>query len=302
MIRDAFGSHSEICLKSCGAFSVRLFPKGQERFLLLDDFVLCCCSKDKDDDDESHHLYSSPSLHSRLQGDLWIRLLEKVFLKIQGSLVASLDGHYKYKSLYRHPARALQLLTGARVAAEMHYSGQDMETVYNVLVTTQGRFARVVHCRKTMSGLHSNHGYSLLWIGEAAGEQLVCLRNPHGRGSYTGKYGRSSKVWQTNHRLVSDLLLLDCFVLCKTSGRVTWVSCESRSSRNLSDVPADDDDGVFLMEFSVFVECFPVMTLVGPMNASESHSRNRASLDVPDCVYRIRGAHFDQFQTLLKQI
>jgi Calpain family cysteine protease len=150
-----------------------------------------------------------------------------VFVKLQGSY-APLDGHYKYSSLYRHLGRALQLLTGAPLAAELNYSKDSIDMVYDVLVQSQELcYARIAHCRQRLHGLHSNHGYSLLWVGQVtttttttaastSGTRLVSLRNPHGRGSYTGNYGLGSSVWdsQEGKRVATQLLLLHCFERC----------------------------------------------------------------------------------------
>lgn len=280
LIRTTFGEFSEGSLSSVGAYSVRLFPKGQQRYLLLDDYILC----------RTNECHSSPSMHSCLSGDLWIRLLEKALVKIQGSL-ASLDGIYKYKSLYRHPARALQLLTGSSTAMELHFasSGSTAEIVYSLLRATQGQFARVVHCRSNMCGLHSNHGYSFLWIGRAAGEALVCLRNPHGRGSYTGRYGFGS--WQAHDEVASDLLSYPYFVRCPETGRVTW-------RRRVEGSTVDEDDGIFFMEFSVFVQCFPLATIVGPIGGCRNNNSTEMT-DAPDCIFKVHGAQLRELSILL---
>jgi len=203
IVSEAFGPHSGECLRGCGAYSLRLFPRGRPRFLLLDDYLLCAGGGSN----------ASPSLHSSRERDMWIRLLEKAFAKVQGSY-ASLDGYYKLNSLYRHPARAPQLLTGAPVALEVCLGGGgdddddgvgdldgavpvDEDEAYGTLADTQGVCARVAHCRRTVDGLRSNHGYSLLWIGSVGPSRLVCLRNPHGRGSYTGRdWGVGSPPWR----------------------------------------------------------------------------------------------------------
>ena len=296
-IRDAFGRHSARSMRSCGAYSVRVYPRGGRcRYLLLDDYLLCA-------NDES---YDSPSLHSSIMRDLWIRMLEKAYVKLQGSY-ASLDGYYKLNSLYRHPARALQLLTGAIVALEVHYGGggcdehdddravaialDEEDRAYTTLLKTQDSYALVAHCRRTIDGLHSNHGYSLLWIGEAMSSRLVCLRNPHGRGPYTGHdFGVGSSLW---HEDESDVLRMlegnDCFVRCDSTGRVTWRGGGGDSNDTTI---ASCEDGIFFMGFGTFHRYFPIVTLVGPLTPyrdDRTHCANgtSASEDVPDCVYSV---------------
>jgi len=243
------------------------------------------------------------------------------FVKIQGSY-ASLDGHYKYNSLYRHPARAMQLLTGAPVALEVHYNAKkvDIDIIYDILAkTTQDNCARVVHCRKRVDGLVSNHGYSLLWVGEGCrfgsvvdstnnngadggGVRLACLRNPHGKGSYTGKYGFGRPVEELRSVMVSGrkggsssskrgggaasssssssvAKLPKCFAVCQKTGRIIWQQQRQEvgiggggggchPAFNLRN--EEHDNGIFFMEFGKFVECFPKATIVGPIRRSRA--------------------------------
>ena len=251
--------------KTCGAVSVRLFPKGGgvgwERWLLMDDFVIV-----------NKFGKESPSLHSLVDGDLWIRFLEKVFVKIQSSY-ASLDGFYKYNSLYRHPGRALGLLTGG-FAFEMNHEGG--RECFAALVATQAFCcARVAHCREASSGLYSNHGYSLLWIGEVCdGLRLCCLRNPHGRRSFTGRFGWGVDSWNgVDDEVIEALLEVGCFFEevdgaaapveggC-LGGKVKSTSGNRRVVWQGGRAGASVDDGVFLIEFDVFARCFPILTIV----------------------------------------
>lgn len=292
-IREAFGRYSQEALVRCGAYSVRLYPQGKERYLLLDDYLLCDDEKDK-----------PPSIRSR-RGDVWAEYLEKVIVKIQGSY-ASLDGHYKFNSLYRHPVRALQLLTGAPIALEVHYDKtHQVDEIYDTLMASQGgAYARVVHCRQKLLGLRSNHGYSLLYVGSVKGQRFVCLRNPHGRASYTGKFGCGWPGWGTEagSAISKELIRLGCFERCSHTGQPLWCGREEkRSSGSLRGRP--NDSGIFLMEFSVFVECFPITSLVGPIVGKSSNSGTGIATNestAPDCVYRSQPGQLSSIKFLLK--
>lgn len=291
LISDAFGFGEEsscASISTCGAVSILLYPQGKPRYLLIDDFVLC--QDDTTISEDSGRRTKSPSMHSLLERDLWVRLLEKAFVKIQGSY-ASLDGYYKFESLYRHPARAMQLLTGAPLALELHYSTMDEDTMYNILAgMTQGSFARVVHCRKRIHNLIPNHGYSLLWAGEGSdGTKLACLRNPHGRGSYEGMFGlgHTEELRQTLFGEDNDTNdnVPTCFTVCKKTGRVVWNqqddAIESNPAYCLTSI--NDDNGIFCLSFKTFIECFPITTICGPICQGTAD----AVIDVPECVHKV---------------
>ena len=132
----------------------------------------------------------------------------------------------------------------------------DLHQVFSVLCRTEDKYVRVVHCRKPLAGLHASHGYSLLRIG-AFGSTLVCLRNHHGRVSYRGKFGFGDVEWDSAHgrRVKEHLLTLPFFARCIETGRVIWHSTRATDGNK--------DDGIFFMEFSTFVTCFPIATNVG---------------------------------------
>ena len=259
VINNVFGQHSQLSLSMHGAISVLMYPRGQPRYLLLDDYILC--KNEKDCDTYHGRNPPSPSMHSLLKTDVWVRLLEKAFVKVQGSY-ASLDGYYKYNSLYRHPARAMQLLTGAPLAMEVHYSTADADIMYKILKSTQGQYAKVVHCRKRYEGLIPNHGYSLLWAGEGNGEHWVCLRNPHGHGSYKGRGFDGSSLCMKDGKLLPK-----CLEMCDITGRVVWKQHTSVCHPVFSLKDCNHDNGIFFVDFQTFIECFPITTLVGPIKA-----------------------------------
>ena len=295
----------------CGAIVVRLFPGGIERFLLLDDYVV----------GHAHRTTVSPSQNSCFEADLWVRLLEKAFVKVQSSY-ASLDGYYKFNSLYRHPGRALQLLTGAPLAFEMHYkpgpgagpaTGALVNDTFVALVASQDVCVRVAHCRVRADGLISNHGYSLLWVGEAAGVRLACLRNPHGRGSYTGTYGYGRSAWsEATPEVKASLLGMPYFSPHPATGRPRWrgdaelpnprsATTRGPNPRSSADgsperlISADLDDGVFLMAFDIFFRAFPVTTIVGPV----TNGTGRPQVDVPDVLNKMMPANIKLVPELL---
>ena len=246
---------------SSGAYSICIYPFGgkTKRYLLLDDHVLCTSGT-----------HSSPALSSNNEKDLWIRFLEKMFVKLQSSY-ASLDGYYKFNSLYRHPLRAMQLITGSPIALELHYKQNKVDEVYETLLATEGSCCRVAHGRRAIDGLFTGHGYSLLWVGTIAGIKLACVRNPHGNKSYTGEFGRGDNSWSTSDAMeVKRVLSVDRL-------RYSYVK-ELLSST--------EDNGIFLIRFTKFVKYFPIVSVVGPIDES------RESMKLPEfknCLHRLHG-------------
>jgi hypothetical protein len=132
---------------------------------------------------------------------------------------------------------------------------------------------------------------------------LVCLRNPHGRGSYTGQdWGIGSSNWQEEEDVIQQLLKDNsCFMKCELTGRITWRRSMSSSgidvvANNMPtaitnvDPTRNTDDGIFLMSFSAFYKYFPIVTLVGPLSSSLcSDNLYYEQHDVPDCVHYVKG-------------
>ncbi|KAL3785401.1 hypothetical protein ACHAWO_013588 [Cyclotella atomus] len=299
IIENAFGPHSQLTLSTIGAVSILMYPRGQPRYLLMDDFILC--KNDKDQVAYNGRNPPSPSMHSLLPTDVWVRLLEKAFVKVQGSY-ASLDGYYKYNSLYRHPARAIQLLTGARLALEVHYSIDDVNIMYKILSSSQGRYAKVVHCRKRFEGLIPNHGYSLLWVGEGGGEHWVCLRNPHGKTSYKG-HGWDGALICNGKEGGS---LPSCLNVCDNTKRVVWKQSNSECHAAFSLRDCHHDNGIFFMQFKTFIECFPITTLVGPMDSAAKEVNGCSDVFVLDsskeCVHEVHRSNLTQLYEIIADV
>jgi hypothetical protein len=278
MIVDAFrGTVENAIMESVGAISVRIFPGGKERFILLDDYLLCLSDSS-----------TSPALHSSDENDLWVRIIEKIFVKLQSSY-ASLDGYYKYNSLYRHPARALQLISNAPIALELHYTVQQVDEVYKTLLSTENKYVRVVHGRKVLEGLFRGHGYSLLWMGEIAGIRLVLLRNPHGNKSFTGEFGRGCDSWSSRDAIS---------VKHELQNNTMDPSLDTLRSLFFT-TKEGNDDGIFLMRFGVFVECFPITTVVGPINVNGDPLVQQGFL-VKDSLFRLPVEHLAAAKSLFE--
>ena len=189
------------------------------------------------------------------------------------------------------------------MALEVHYSTIDTELMYDILQRTQGMYARVVHCRKRVDGLIPNHGYSLLWIGEGDGrDRWVCLRNPHGQGSYKGR-GFDGCLICKRREQPDAKSLPNCLTVCNITGRIVWKQQEGVDCHPvfcLSD--KSDDNGIFFMEFDKFVECFPITTLVGPIEPKKKASRSgtAASNHGTDCVHILHRENIQHIHKILE--
>ena len=50
------------------------------------------------------------------------------------------------------------------------------------------------------AGIVQGHAYSLLKVMEVDGHRLLCLRNPWGRGEWTGRWADNSKEWTPRYK------------------------------------------------------------------------------------------------------
>lgn len=57
-----------------------------------------------------------------------------------------------------------------------------------------------------IQGLYPGHAYSILKAAEIRGKRLILLRNPWGKGEYTGRWSDGSKEWSSEWLDVLDIM------------------------------------------------------------------------------------------------
>lgn len=117
----------------------------------------------------------------------------------------------------------------------------------------------------TDEGIVGFHAYSLLWIGKAAGERLVYLRNPWGRHEWTGKWSDADGGWNTSKgkAVKEELLQTGKFVDMDNSKAPVLVDTSTSDGTS----GGGGDDGAFFMPFSEFVEEYGSVQYAGPSSS-----------------------------------
>jgi hypothetical protein len=118
--------------------------------------------------------------------------------------------------------------------------------------------------------------------------------------------------------MIDELVQLGYFQRCPRSGQALWRGKES-GTPNPSASPGTTnsrhevrgrlqpvDHGIFLMEFAVFVECFPITTMVGPITrhqteeCSESQTLKKTRANQPNCIYKSTPVQLSFVETALR--
>ena len=151
-----------------------------------------------DMDESVPYLYDKPAFTKSIDNEFWVILLEKAWAKLYTS----------YKRIEAgYPEEALHDLTGAPIKQiYMKHESFDKEGDWNYLVMASRREYSMVasslpgsDTNKSMSGVVQGHAYTFLNATplNAGGQQerIVQLRNPWGKGEFTGKWSDHDENW-----------------------------------------------------------------------------------------------------------
>ena len=179
----------EFCPQGC--YQVRLCHNGEWQTVILDDLFPC--------DSNGCLIYSQAT-----KRQLWVPLIEKAVAKLNGSYESLIAGQ---------TVEGLSTLTGYpcdSIRLEANTSGNDNDAVdleliwVRLLSMKEAGYAMGASCGRTdikddnvftNKGLLPRHAYSVLNVKEIQGNQLIQLRNPWGRYTWTGDWSESSSKW-----------------------------------------------------------------------------------------------------------
>ncbi len=127
-----------------------------------------------------------------LNFELWVSLLEKAYAKCFGA-------YAHIGSCGASVFKALQDITGAPTFNFNHetYKGKEAELL--AALKEADRLNHIMVCSTVAdtltNGLVSNHAYTLISLLTVNGTTLLKLRNPWGRGEWTGDWSDKSSLW-----------------------------------------------------------------------------------------------------------
>jgi len=153
-----------------GFFKIRMLVDGLWQDIVIDGFLPCAP-------------YGDPVYMGIRGGAVWAALVEKAFAKRFGSYNALVGGHCM---------TALVDLTGCPTVHTPKLCGEPESDIWRKLQKwTRRKWLLGADMPsgeeiELANGLVRGHAYSILGIKEQAGMKLVKIRNPWGRGSYSG--------------------------------------------------------------------------------------------------------------------
>ncbi|KAJ8077429.1 hypothetical protein PM082_001859 [Marasmius tenuissimus] len=167
---------------------------------------------------------------SGTQGETWVPLLEKAYAKLHGSYGSLCGGQ---------AAEAIEDLTGGVSTYLPTKDILDIDQFWEeelLKANTDRLFgasyrsldgARSGESEIKINGLYGGHAYSILRAVEVKGKRFVVLRNPWGKGEWTGPWSDGSKEWTPE-----------------------WLEVLPQLGHGFG------DDGQFVMEYHDFLECW----------------------------------------------
>ncbi|KIO31140.1 hypothetical protein M407DRAFT_68249 [Tulasnella calospora MUT 4182] len=205
------------------------------------------------EDKEKYNLYArkgGKSLYfarSAAENETWVPLVEKAYAKLHGDYMSLAGGA---------TTEAIEDLTGA-VSHVIHLNDiMDPDKFWEEEIMADDRlFACYMFglnppsadesAAESVQGLYPGHAYSILRAAEIRGKRFLMLRNPWGKGEYTGPWSDGSKEWTAEWMDVLD-------VMDHKFG----------------------EDGEFLMEYGDFVNLFTMIGRSRVFNSSWVLSQN----------------------------
>jgi hypothetical protein len=244
-----------------GMYGVSFWQHGSWRMTWVDSYFPCYRPSGRTHSGKHKLIFASGEDHK----EIWPMVVEKAFAKQAGSYEAISGGQV---------SAALEMLTGGkgrRRDATLSTSGEHWEQ-FMAEVKSDNYFvgagskqlavgaAEAAEQKKQMQGIVTGHAYTVLNVYEggaggaddddqAAPLRLVELRNPWGRGEWSGDWGRGSRLWDS------------------AQGKQVIVAHG----------PPPSQDGRFWMDWVDFTRCFDSIDTCH-MNFSEEDRARRSEL------------------------
>ncbi|CAE7801317.1 DEK1 [Symbiodinium necroappetens] len=178
-----------------GVYGVLFNMEGHYTYVIVDDYLAC--------DVFGKPQWATPVDKelwvSMLDKELWVCILEKAYCKLYKcaetcwggqsadavhNFLSGVHGRYTIKAAHmKEPSAYFETLKAAYEAGEV--------LTCTFWPPSKGKYAD----EKFMLGLIDNHVYGIPEVKEAHGHQMLCLKNPHGRGEWKGPWSDGSEEW-----------------------------------------------------------------------------------------------------------
>lgn len=178
---------------TCGAFCIKFYEQGVEDIIIIDDMLPLLNGEE--------HPFTNTGEDSK---ELWPILLEKAYAKKYGNYENIEGGLVDF---------ALAEMTNGIPESMSTQDNQNLEKWWNQVydLYKQGN----VHLgagspshpqgdtAESDMGIVQGHAFSILKLVEADGVKLICIRNPHGMGEWTGDWSDDSELWTNRMKNVT---------------------------------------------------------------------------------------------------
>ena len=237
-----------------GIYGVSFWLRGKWRMIWVDAYFPCYRPSSHSHRGKYRLIFAAASDRK----EIWPLVVEKAFAKLAGSYEAISGGQI---------ADALQMLTGGtghrRRTSKTNNDTREWQTLVeqvqsdNYLVGAgsqqlcRSSAADAAEQQKTLQGIVTGHAYTIFNVYEDDDLRLIELRNPWGRGSWTGDWGSGS---------------------CPK-----WDSAAGRKAIAVVGSPPSAKKGRFWMTWEDFVNCFDSIDSCH-MNFSPEDQARRAAL------------------------
>ncbi|KAA6385050.1 MAG: putative cysteine proteinase [Streblomastix strix] len=214
------------CSEQNGQYHLKLFINGCWRMIAFDDLLPSCIKPQFNECDGQSRMIMSAE--SKIEGQIWVSLLEKGYLACVGEGYDSAGLNF-LEAVFAFCQWIPEYLQNTSIFWKKDYEWKKLVRrvkLGNILASISISKDEQIRYELEMLGLNSHHQYALIDIAEVGGIRLLKIRNPHGTSVWRGRLsGWDMEGWTQELRVATRFIPAESEEEYKKDG-CFWIDVE----------------------------------------------------------------------------